>query len=147
MGGAGEAQQHDGSHLVTIEEEAEMGFRVPTGTEITLEFGEDFPALQGAYIKARSKPLREINAMDDMTLDALITYLVEQVIIEWDFEDEHGRPLGVTVESVQSMEAWVPFAIRGAWYRAALTPPGPLSERSSNGVQSGAGSTPSPGSR
>ena len=113
-----------------------MGFRIETATEIVLDFSDpdlELQALEGATVRCRSMPMRLAEAIDEIDSDPRHAFLMDKVVIDWDFEDEHGRAIPATVEGLRSMPPWVEVAIRRSWIRGLLTPPSPLGERSRNG--------------
>jgi len=99
-----------------------MGFKAPGLTDIVLEFDEH-SELQGAEIRCRAIPIKRIGEFDSLDFDEFTRRLVDDVLISWNFEDERGDPLPLTVESFQDLPAWLPMEIRQAWNRGLLTPP------------------------
>ena len=60
--------------------------------------------------------------------------LAEDVILDWNLEDERGERQPVSADILGAQEPWFEDTIRGAWYRGLYTPPSPLPEPSKNGA-------------
>ena len=110
-----------------------MGFKVEGRTEIVLDFS-DVPALTGLRVRCRSVSTAEAQRITALSVEEQRRALADDVILDWNFEDERGEKQPVTAGVLAAQEPWFEDSIRGAWFRGLYTPPSPLSESSRNGA-------------
>jgi len=114
-----------------------MGFRPQRATEIVLDFDESDPtvaALHGMTVRCRSMSSAALEEFQSLDGVEQAERFMSDVVIEWDFDGEDGKPLPQTVEALREQEPWVPMTLMRAWYRGLYTPPTPLLNGSKPGV-------------
>ncbi len=111
-----------------------MGFQVPTGTEITLEF-EDGSLLEGLTVLCRSTSAERVREIGELPMDEAIALFLSEFVIEWDLVTAKGRKeIAVSADALDGEEPWIAQAIFGAWLRGLYAVPVPLGQPSNNGV-------------
>lgn len=101
-----------------------MGFRLDRTYVLQFE-----GAMEGAYVKLRATPVGVAMALrigssadGDEILELLAKY-----VSDWNFEDETGEPLPITVEAIkENLEVPMIAKIVGEWYKAATGVTAPL---------------------
>lgn len=108
-----------------------MGFRLNRTYALRWEAGD----LQGLEIDMRSTSVGTLGKVLAMLADrdegTLAQTLVEHVI-RWNFEDENGEELPVTVESLMQQEAVLLAAIAREWILATRGVTAPLDDGSTS---------------
>ena len=110
-----------------------VGFVAPSGTEITLEFTEIAPALEGLEVRCRGASEAEIDEVAELSGDEALGRFFDRYFIEWDLVDAKKKSIEPSVEGVAKLEPWIGKAILRAWIRGCYEIPTPLDESSSGG--------------
>lgn len=103
---------------------------------------DEYPDLEGLRIKTRSTTVGVMRGVIDTSkddrqgLDEMLQHLVD-CVVEWNLEDEHGRPVEVSVAAVMAkVDLEYLKAIVRAWQSATIGVQPPLARRSPSGGQS-----------
>lgn len=105
-----------------------MGFRLNRTYRLVFE-----GALEGLEVSIRSTSVGTTRQLRDATPDLLAEMLADHVI-DWNYEDEDGKPLPIAPASFLALEEPVLAAIIREWYRAAAGITAPLEQPSTSGA-------------
>lgn len=102
-----------------------VGFRLERTYALT--FSGD---LEGFEIDIRSTSVSVVMQLRETRLDEVekIAELLAQHITRWNYEDEKGETLPITVDTLLGLESPVLAKIAKEWYRAATGVTAPLDE-------------------
>jgi hypothetical protein len=112
--------------------------RTPTLYKLVFDDTTDFP---GFEITLRSLTIREQKALgseprqDETEADivARMCVLVSRQAVSWNREDEDGRPLPLTLESLEDEEPKLIVEVTNKWTEAMVGVPAPLESGSPSG--------------
>lgn len=114
-----------------------MGFRLDRTYALRWDAGD----LAGLEIDIRStsvgtlremRSLREGTPVNGKDANLVLAEILVDHIRRWNFEDENGEPLPVTVDSLMAQESAVLRAIAREWYLAAAGVSAPLDDGSTS---------------
>lgn len=113
-----------------------MGFRI--NRTYVLEFEG---ALEGLYVKIKSTPISVLMRFQSNTTWDETAELLAEYVLEWNYEDEEGKPLAIEKEAILTgMEVPVMVRIAREWAKVAGGITAPLDRPSTDGEQSLEGS-------
>ncbi len=82
----------------------------------------------------RLMAIQSIQEQDSQTNEDMVRYLFDELVIEWNLEDDNGQPLPVDYKSAKKLPADFVGACVAAFGEAVGQPDAPLPEQSSNGL-------------
>lgn len=109
-----------------------MGFRLRRTYALRWDAGTDLAGLEVDMRSTSVETLMEIKALTVGQDERRLAEILIEHVASWNFEDESGEPLPVSVASLLKQESPVLAEIARQWYRAAAGVSAPLALESTS---------------